>query len=503
MMSDKAKDRKLQKEIIITLVFAVYLFIYMTTETMINASSTDYLEKSTHLAMYYLDQICLVAGFIAFPVLWKISSSNKRRTAILWIVSTVFLFMDFVLIIFPSSVGFTYLAPVVNVLLGFIGGATNFFLSAALFGTENVGKILAVGSSISFAFQYIVQILTGNDFLLIFMIVSGAVVIVILTRRSWEWILLECLPSGTEDHNFKEQKKVIMRVLLLTCLVTSFSIIILTYYDSRLIRMMVEGDLKTITAYSWPRLFAILGYIIIGVVGDKKKGRYTHIAIAIVMLWMLISPVIFESNPLSNINMAIFYVAIGATMCYSYFMFWTVAPYLKNHGLVASMGRILEGLVGVAFSFVPWGLMDTKQIVIALIAIITVMIIAIMYGSGIESPKTDAGLSGCDEECEHENENDTNVTEGCREEIKAENPTPQAEDAITAEMLSRYNLTERELEVLYKLIFTEKSGQEISEELYISRRVFQRHVASLYSKTGTKSRVGLYGIYHDVSMSMK
>ena len=60
----------------------------------------------------------------------------------------------------------------------------------------------------------------------------------------------------------------------------------------------------------------------------------------------------------------------------------------------------------------------------------------------------------------------------------------------------KYGLTDREKEVFAKLIFTEDSGQEIADALYISRRVFQKHVASIYEKTGTKSRVGLFLIYH-------
>ncbi|MBR1856190.1 MAG: HTH domain-containing protein, partial [Oribacterium sp.] len=63
-----------------------------------------------------------------------------------------------------------------------------------------------------------------------------------------------------------------------------------------------------------------------------------------------------------------------------------------------------------------------------------------------------------------------------------------------------YEFTSREQEVFEKLIFTEDSGQEIADALFISRRVLQRHVAAIYEKTGTKSRVGLFRIYHKASM---
>ncbi|MBP3803831.1 MAG: hypothetical protein J6I76_08020 [Oribacterium sp.] len=67
-------------------------------------------------------------------------------------------------------------------------------------------------------------------------------------------------------------------------------------------------------------------------------------------------------------------------------------------------------------------------------------------------------------------------------------------------MSSEYEFTSREQEVFEKLIFTEDSRQEIADALFISRRVLQRHVAAIYEKTGTKSRVGLYRLYHKASM---
>ena len=60
-----------------------------------------------------------------------------------------------------------------------------------------------------------------------------------------------------------------------------------------------------------------------------------------------------------------------------------------------------------------------------------------------------------------------------------------------------YGLTEREKDVCRKLLFTEDAGQKIADDLLISRRVFQRHVASIYAKTGTKSRMGLFKAYNN------
>lgn len=58
-----------------------------------------------------------------------------------------------------------------------------------------------------------------------------------------------------------------------------------------------------------------------------------------------------------------------------------------------------------------------------------------------------------------------------------------------------FHLTERESEILEKLVTTEDGVQEIADTLYISRRNLQRYIASIYEKTGTKSRIGVLQTY--------
>ena len=65
------------------------------------------------------------------------------------------------------------------------------------------------------------------------------------------------------------------------------------------------------------------------------------------------------------------------------------------------------------------------------------------------------------------------------------------EDAI-ALYAERRGLTPRETDVLVPLLTTELGVQEIADGLFISRRVAQRHIAAIYEKTSTQSRVGLY-----------
>ena len=61
----------------------------------------------------------------------------------------------------------------------------------------------------------------------------------------------------------------------------------------------------------------------------------------------------------------------------------------------------------------------------------------------------------------------------------------------------RFSFTERETETFFCLVSTEDSVQQIADDLCVSKRTLERHISSIYEKTGVKSRVALIGIYND------
>ena len=79
-------------------------------------------------------------------------------------------------------------------------------------------------------------------------------------------------------------------------------------------------------------------------------------------------------------------------------------------------------------------------------------------------------------------------------EAVLETPALSAEQSLKL-YAEHYAMTPRETEVLEKLLTTEESVQEIADNLYISRRMLQRYIASIYEKTEIKTRIGLYQSY--------
>lgn len=87
----------------------------------------------------------------------------------------------------------------------------------------------------------------------------------------------------------------------------------------------------------------------------------------------------------------------------------------------------------------------------------------------------------------------------------AEGPTPgaapSADDAAIdpevhlADFAGRFSLTPREIEVLATVAADERPLKHVAADMSISLRVLQRHLTSLYQKTGTQSRVGLTKLF--------
>lgn len=87
----------------------------------------------------------------------------------------------------------------------------------------------------------------------------------------------------------------------------------------------------------------------------------------------------------------------------------------------------------------------------------------------------------------------------------AERPTPDAAPSVDgaaidpeahlADFAGRFSLTPRETEVLAAVTADERPLKHVAADMGISLRVLQRHLTSLYQKTGTQSRVGLTKLF--------
>lgn len=232
---------------------------------------------------------------------------------------------------------------------------------------------------------------------------------------------------------------------------------------------------QTYDIYSGVRLFYALGLIIAGCIADIRKRKYTPIATVCAMLFSSVCIVFLLEKNGYFASAALMYLYNGFYIIFLTVMFLDFAPKNSHPELWAGMGRVVRSLT-VAATVIPTMRMydvlgGTALAVGSCILSVGILLVLLPYI--------------------------TNTAAAERQPEAAE----QKKEMSPQERLKSYAessfLTPRETEVLERLLTSEDGVQEIAESLYISRRVLQRYIASIYEKTGTRTRIGLFQSYMD------
>ena len=312
--------------------------------------------------------------------------------------------------------------------------------------------------------QYVVQNLFVTDAaFLLSMVFSVAVLLYIIIKPSHDWILENPLPYSSENKtDYKTATILVSSVIIMS--------LIIGLIDGVVVSKHAQGELSV---SSNVRLFYAASLIAAGFISDINNRKYFALSTVCTMFFSTISTAFMANSATFFMGTAAMYIYSGFYVMFLTLSFIDFAPKTKAPTLWAGMGRICRSFV-ISFTAVPvvyifeyFGssslVMGSCVLSIAVLLILLKDIISAMYA---------------------------------QKDTAENNDTISNENALNT-YCEYYGFTPRETEVFEKLIVTENGNQEIADELFISRRVLQRHVASIYEKTGTKNRIGLYQSYWD------
>ena len=469
---------KLKKNRIIFLIvfFSIYMFEYMVTLTFIDRQNNGVSAPEWQLALHYIDYLLVAAGFVSFALLRRIFQDEKARLQLL-VIPNLMYFISVIALYFIRSVAVcSILAMLAAFLLGLLGGMVYFCMSLALSQTDCIGKVMAIGASAAILLQYLLQEHLDIMFGLPVILALGfSATLWLAVSRPWTWLAEDCLPYERESSESRNDIR--KRLLILSLTVVALSVIG-TFYDTQMTRLNVQTNYQEFDYYSWPRLFVIVGYLLIGWIGDLKKQKYVPIATLCVTMFAVFNPILFGELEDYHLNMCIYYTCLSANIAYFNLMFWNIAKETRYPELWAGMGRVISGLADVVLAAAC--LADLPlNLIIGIDLLMFVMLVILLAAGGY-------------------------LLIGQEAEKKAED-TCAGEPAMAPEQrLKLYAehcaLTPRETEVLEMLLTTDDDLQRIADSLYISRRMVQRYVSSIYEKTETKTRLGLFKNYMDFTV---
>lgn len=440
--------------------FALYMFAYMATLTMIDQRSMTMAGPAWQLGLHYGDALLAAAGFAAYGLV-------HRRPALRVLGGLLYVGCVAGLAVVQAVGPYSLLALATAFGLGVLGGLVYTTLCLALAPTAWMGRVMAGGASAAILLQYLLQERLALPGMPVLLAGAGGGILWLAGRIPRAVTATPCPPDAGEGGRAMRRK---LAILAVTVVALS---LIGTFYDTQMMRLNVQSGYREFNYYAWPRLFLMAGYGLIGCLGDWKKQAYVPIATLCVALFAVFNPLLFGRVENYQLNMCLYYTCLGANVAYYNLMFWNLAPATRRPALWASMGRVISALADTLWVAVGIADLPMAAIIGIDISMFVVLVLALAAGGYL--------LIG-----------------------PAAAPPPPAEDPADAPLtpqqrLLRYAaaraLTPRETEVLEKLLTTEDGVQEIADSLYISRRMLQRYIASIYEKTDTKTRIGLFQSY--------
>ncbi|WP_417751286.1 LuxR C-terminal-related transcriptional regulator [Senegalimassilia faecalis] len=324
-------------------------------------------------------------------------------------------------------------------------------------------------------------------------------------------------------------------VIVIFALVLLFSVLFNTLYTFIDIGSPWTSQYTNVT----PRILMAVGGFAGGVLFDLHRARY----LGIVMFWMMLLSVGamlgVEAGGPYVIGEVVYFLDSGVFMTFYTTMFIWIAQLLRAPDLWCSMGRALNNVTAIAIGAPALLVIDLTSpvAVIALLIPLIIGINALLFAAGMldlhprprgheaaEHTGQQGGAIGSAGhitpgqaavgECTPAAGNATPGPDGSDVSAQraadgmpeaAEGPTPgtapSADDAAIdpeahlADFAGRFSLTPREIEVLATVTADERPLKHVAADMGISLRVLQRHLTSLYQKTGTQSRVGLTKLF--------
>lgn len=326
-----------------------------------------------------------------------------------------------------------------------------------------------------------------------------------------------------------------------TAVIVIFALVLLCSVLFNTLYTFIDIDSPWTSQYTnvTPRILMAIGGFAGGVLFDMHRARY----LGIVMFWMMLLSVGamlgVEAGGPYVIGEVVYFLGTGVFMTFYTTVFIWIAQFLRAPDLWCSMGRALNNVTAIAIGAPALLVIDLTSPVAVVVLLIPLIIgiNALLFVAGMldlhPRPRGDeaagcvgqqAGVPGSAgnftpgqaEVSEHapaadnatpdpdgSNASAQRAANGLPEttERPAPSTAPSADDAAIdpethlADFAGRFSLTPRETEVLAAVTADERPLKRVAADMGISLRVLQRHLTSLYQKTGTQSRVGLTKLF--------
>lgn len=451
-------------ELLCAICFALCFFAFMLTEAFINERCAVILGSSAVNPVYTFGLVCTGLGFLSFSLLRRLCKREKSRKTVQLVTGVLDLGAAMILLFADQPALFLTSTAAALLLTGHISGCVYYNTAMYFAASRYTGRLIGTGMGAAILLQFVVQNLMPQSVTFIISIIfSVAFVMYFIIKAPRDWILKNPLPySSDAKKDFKKTLLLIVAVVLMS-LVAGMIDSVLTAFNAE----------KSYDVYGGVRLFYALGLILAGFLADIRERKYLPLSTVCTILLSSVC-MFFLSDEVSYFaGTALMYLYSGFYVIFFTVMFLDFAPKSRRPELWAGMGRIVRSFT-VAATVLPafniYGAVGNAVLAVGscLLSILILLVLLPYLSNAAVSKQAEKQSSG--------------------------NPGMSPQERLNL-YAQHCLLTPRETEVLEQLLTTEDGIQEIADNMYISRRMVQRYISSIYEKTETKTRLGLFQSY--------
>lgn len=446
-----AKEKSLDSTHIRSIVvLAMFSFVFLGTEFFYDNRAAEVVDARKVLLYQSVILLASVVGVFMYALIQKKAGDN--------IVKKVLIASNFVGVFALAGIMFgdESIILLYGIVFFIIWGMTGCRTYHAVAGAYTDRKHLTVTVGISYAaglfLQYINYNVIGSMTIRLVVFILAVVVIVTIFMVYSDTAYA---PEKIGDAEQSAGSKSIAFAFVIVILLMTF---IFSELDNIVTLVHAEGGADI---GQWPRLFLAISGIAAGLLFDIKDQRFMNQMMYCVTVLSVIAMLVIEFGGAFLIGLIVFYLAAGFFVVYFTTGFINVSYTMKWQSFWAGAGRTINnigaGIVGV-------------------ISYVVFISIAVFVLESLQKKQ----YRQYDEE----------------KVMRSSKSLSERTEVDFERFADMHGLTDREREVLQKLLISDESIQKIADELYISRASLYRHISSMNEKTGTKSRVGLIQYYY-------
>ena len=441
-----------------TILFFLYIFVFLLTELTVNARSTVLLGSDRVVALYAIGLLCTSLGYACFSLSRRLVKSENSRKLLMVIPAVAYMCCTFCFMYVQTPAIFTASALASLLLFGYIGGFAHYTAALFLFGKGCAGRVIGTAVAAATVLQFLVQNLLVTDTALVISLAMSVVGIIYLAVKPVkDWMFENPLP-------YKSTPTITMKDFIVPMSIVAIMSLCFGLGDGLVTQLDADG---AVNLTSWARLLYAVGVFAAGMVADIGNRRFLPLCtLSSLLLFSSMALFIGEGNSAaSNIYSCVMYLFSGFYVMYLTVMFLDTAPMAEDSALWAGMGRIVRGpfiALTAILSATLQDLIGQQGIAVAGVCL-SLAVLLIMLFNGQLNVRTEKAI-------------------GISNRM--------------AEFVEQYKLTPREAEIFSLLLDNDAANKDIAGELLLSVRVLERYISSIYEKVGVSSRIELMNVYY-------